>query len=528
MKVVSTVLCLLTLLFSLSSAYKILVYSQMNGRSQVIYMGAIADILVDAGHDVTVLLNEINPDVTTTGTKKAKTISIPASEDVKAHFKGDEYIAGTWTMDLSNPWVQKEISHAYSRVIAQQCLYVIKHHNAIFDKLKDEKFDLMIHELMDYCQFGIMQAAGIKSHVIVQSTIIYEGVADQLGITTNPSLVPSFYASAGGEMTLRERILNAIQLGIGKEFTNICYREEEEAFRNYLGEKFVPFQDMVDSATYVITNSDPFLDFPRPIISKVLDLGGMCVKQPKPLTKEWKDVLEKRDKAVFISFGGNAKSYVMPHEFKRSFAETFKKFPDVTFIWKYETKETEFLDGVENVYTTQWAPQNDILDHPNMKLFMTHAGMNSVLESAHRGVPIISVPLFADQVRNAKMMTRLGSGIDIDRFDLKSADKLSEAIRKILTNDSYTKTAKHVAYMIKNRPVNQTEMFVKHVEFAAMFGSVPSMTSLATKMSMVEYFMLDAIVLLVLLVGAGVFLFLSSANQMLRVVCRNQAKYKTQ
>ena len=64
---------------------------------------------------------------------------------------------------------------------------------------------------------------------------------------------------------------------------------------------------------------------------------------------------------ILVSFGSNAKSSLMPPEMKKIFLETFAKFPEITFLWKYENEEDRIAEGYENVVTGTWLPQTDIL-----------------------------------------------------------------------------------------------------------------------------------------------------------------------
>lgn len=88
-----------------------------------------------------------------------------------------------------------------------------------------------------------------------------------------------------------------------------------------------------------------------------------------------------------------------------------------------------------NVYLFRKVPQLDVLKHAS--LFITHSGMNSTSEAIQYGVPMISIPLNADQpiVAN-RICDQLELGIRISPFDV-TADLLAQTIYKILTDPKY-------------------------------------------------------------------------------------------
>uniref|UniRef100_A0A1I8B825 glucuronosyltransferase n=1 Tax=Meloidogyne hapla TaxID=6305 RepID=A0A1I8B825_MELHA len=74
--------------------------------------------------------------------------------------------------------------------------------------------------------------------------------------------------------------------------------------------------------------------------------------------------------------------------------------------------------------------------HPNLKLFITHCGYNSLLESATAGIPILAIPFFFDQFRNARVAERNGWGLNFDkRLLLKSSKEFKIAIKTIFENE---------------------------------------------------------------------------------------------
>jgi glucuronosyltransferase len=47
-----------------------------------------------------------------------------------------------------------------------------------------------------------------------------------------------------------------------------------------------------------------------------------------------------------------------------------------------------------------WLPQQDILAHKNVKVFVTHGGLFSLLEGLHYGTKMVGLPLATDQFAN--------------------------------------------------------------------------------------------------------------------------------
>lgn len=59
------------------------------------------------------------------------------------------------------------------------------------------------------------------------------------------------------------------------------------------------------------------------------------------------------------------------------------------------------LKLASNIKLMDWAPQNDILGHPAVKAFVTHAGNNGLYEAVYHGKPVVSVPIMNEQPGNA-------------------------------------------------------------------------------------------------------------------------------
>ena len=93
----------------------------------------------------------------------------------------------------------------------------------------------------------------------------------------------------------------------------------------------------------------------------------------------------------------------------------------------------------DNVHLTSFVQQRKLL--PSCDMFITHAGFSGVRESLLAGVPMVAIPLFAEQPINAQRLTELGIGLTIDPTEL-TRETLHTAVDQVLHNPTFRVKAK--------------------------------------------------------------------------------------
>ncbi|MFN7853684.1 MAG: glycosyltransferase, partial [Dolichospermum sp.] len=107
----------------------------------------------------------------------------------------------------------------------------------------------------------------------------------------------------------------------------------------------------------------------------------------------------------------------------------------------------EALKGLlGNHLVVGYAPQLELLQKTTLTI--THAGMNTTLESLNNGVPMVAIPIANDQPGVASRIVWSGSGeaIPVKKVNVNN---LRTAIKKVLTEDSYQKNALRLQAAIK-------------------------------------------------------------------------------
>lgn len=91
-----------------------------------------------------------------------------------------------------------------------------------------------------------------------------------------------------------------------------------------------------------------------------------------------------------------------------------------------------------NPIVVGYAPQLELLKRASLTI--THAGLNTTLESLSNGVPMVAIPIANDRPGVSSRIAWTGTG-EVVPLKKITVEKLHTAIAKVLTDDSYRQNA---------------------------------------------------------------------------------------
>lgn len=192
------------------------------------------------------------------------------------------------------------------------------------------------------------------------------------------------------------------------------------------------------------------------------------------------------DGAIFFSLGSNARSSDLSQERIATILNKFRSLKQKV-LWKFETNLSNLPD---NVKIGKWLPQDDILAHSNVKLFISHCGKGGITEAKYHGVPILGIPLFADQFSNADYIAEEGWATVLPLTDLNQ-EAFSSTLDEALTNPSYGDVVRKLSNLNRDRPEHPLDKAAFWIEYVIRHNGAKHLQSPAVHLNLLQYYMVD-------------------------------------
>ncbi|XP_025192266.1 UDP-glucuronosyltransferase 2B17-like [Melanaphis sacchari] len=317
----------------------------------------------------------------------------------------------------------------------------------------------------------------------------------------NPAyLVNHLLEYTGHDMSFVQRLINTLATHFGAVgYHAFSDDPSTELVRRHFGRGTPSVPEIARRRTaLVLVNGHHSLSQPRPTVPNAIEVGGLHITQPAELqnaANEWTDYCDLCDQGVvYVSFGSLLKGSSFSVQFTTAFVQAFEALP-YCVLWKYEG---ELIS--KRIKVSKWMPQQQILSHRNIKMFITHGGLMGVMESVYFGVPMIGIPVFGDQQSNVANCVAKGIAIRLDHR-LITTQKLIKSIQAIVTDSKYRSKASELSARFRDRPTSPLETAVFWTEYVITHGNATNTASPAIDYDFYQYFLLDV-------VGVGLLIFI--------------------
>ena len=470
----------------------------------------VGEALVKSGHDVTIITHPRNKKVISDTTA----MSVIYTEEIGRSMFVDskEFQSGLFNMSMIK--IVRPVLH----LLVGYCESILANQH-IMTQLQNTRYDLVIVEgnAMGLCLYAIPYKLGVPYISLL-------GHMDPWTVRVGalPSVEPFPIMCKTNDMDFTQRVTNTL-IYVTYTFVLpaiIAYQH------NYIVLKYVPEKPAIDlrdlhklSQLWLVNWEPNMLDYPRVSTPYYHFIGGIAVKDANPLPADIEKFVQRNQNGcILLTFGSAIRN--IPIDIMQKFLNTFEQI-HFNVLLTNNGENPPYIP--ENVMIKNWLPQNDILGHPKIKLFINHGGNNGQLEALYHGVPQILFPIMNDQSYNSLKVKEKGFGLimDVHHFTVQ---ELVDNISMVTSERKYEKNAKRASAIFRSLPskMDSVIFWVNHViNYGGHHLRPPYMN-----MPLYKFFLLDILAFFVLSFVSVSFVIIVSCKCCCRF-CFVKTKEKT-
>ncbi|XP_072388403.1 UDP-glycosyltransferase UGT5-like [Diabrotica undecimpunctata] len=479
-KVLNIVLLALFYNITFCDSLKILAITPHVGKSHQLVFEPLFKKLVSVGHSVTLITRyPMNLD-----SPKWRDIPIGSEDTNTTELFDFSLLTGTRLDRYGCPLLLAEAARL-------SCSEGLSHPNLQRFLKEDNHFDVVLMEVFNTnCFMGIATKYNVPV-IGIHSAGWMPWMYQWFGVPYHPGYITDHFLGNTQPMDFLERLENTV----GHIYNNAIYKLVMGWYGSYLSNKYVGVDlyengDIMKNLSLLLINTHFSLNLPLPIGPNVVEIGGIHLesKPNKKLPQDMeKFITDSKHGVIYMCMGSTIRGSSFPESKKQTFLKAFSKLPQ-RVIWKWEGEMTGRPD---NVFVTRWAPQRDILCHPNVKLFITHSGLLGTLEGVDCGKPMLLLPQFGDQFTNAAAVEKVNGGIKLLLSDV-TEEILTKTLQNLLS-ERYFKNAQYLSERFKDRPVSPMNTALYWIDYVVKYNGAPHIKSGAVDLPLYQYYLLDVI-----------------------------------
>ncbi|KAK7117715.1 hypothetical protein R3I94_023066 [Phoxinus phoxinus] len=363
----------------------------------------------------------------------------------------------------------------------------------LMDSLHTAKYDLVLTD--PAFGSGVFLAHRLLLPLVLNVRWTMHGEAHYEIAPSPLSYVPVPGVELTDKMTFAQRVQNVMGYLFLLYHKSKFISSHYQSFCNkYFGSE-INYKHLLRDADIWLMRNDFTFEFPRPTMPNIVYMGGFQCKPAKPLPGDLEEfVRSSGDHGVVVMSLGTLFSH-LPQDITEEIAAAFARLPQ-QIIWRHTGPRPVNIG--ENTLLVDWLPQNDLLGHPQTKVFITHGGTNGIQEAIYHGIPILGLPIMFDQPDNLSRMQAKGTAkiVDIATLD---RNVFLEALKEVLHKPSYRENMQRLSRLHHDQPMKPLDRAVFWIEFVMRNRGAPHLRTQSFRMSWIEYYSIDVIMTLLMI-----------------------------
>ncbi|XP_024419673.2 UDP-glucuronosyltransferase 1A1 isoform X1 [Desmodus rotundus] len=456
--------------------------------------------LQQRGHEVVVLAPDASVHITEGAFYTLKRYPVPfRREDLEASFTGLGHNVFEKRSFLQRVVKMYKKVREDSALLLSSCSHLL-HNRELMASLAEGGFDALLTDPFLPCGPIVAQYLALPS-VFFLNALPCSLDSQGTQCPNPPSYVPRALSFNSDRMTFLQRVKNML-IALAESFLCSVVYSPYGLLASEVLQKDVTVQDLMGSASVWLLRSDFVKNYARPIMPNMVFIGGINCADQKPLSQEFEAYVNASGEHGIVVFSLGSMISEIPETRAMEIADALGKIPQ-TVLWRYTGPRPPNL--AKNTILVKWLPQNDLLGHPKTRAFITHSGSHGIYEGICNGVPMVMLPLFGDQMDNAKRMETRGAGVTLNVLEMTSED-LANALKTVINDKSYKENIMRLSSLHKDRPIEPLDLAVFWVEFVMRHKGAAHLRPAAHDLTWYQYHSLDVIGFLLAIVLGVVFI----------------------